>query len=117
VTIIASRTDSRAVVLRNGVEIGRARVVFPDEDFQTHVLVCTSVKDGVPLWSYVGVPGHDDEADRPLDPELMAKTRMPDGFRQAVRTVIAPGVTILATQSPVLPDTTGRHLTVLSSGR
>ncbi|MEH0197747.1 L,D-transpeptidase [Caulobacter sp. CCNWLY153] len=117
VTIIASRSDSRAVVLRNGVEIGRAGVVFPDEDFQTHVLVCTGVEGGVPRWAYVGAPGHEDEADRPLDPELMAKTRMPDGFRKAVRTVIVPGTTILATQSPVLPDTTGKHLTVLSSGR
>ena len=117
VTIIASRSDRRAVVLRNGVEIGRAGVVFPDEDFQTHVLVCTSVENGVPRWAYVGVPGHDDEAARPLDPELMAKTAMPDGFRTAVRTVIVPGTTILATQSPVLPETSGRHLTVLSSGR
>jgi hypothetical protein len=117
VTIIASRSDSRAVVLRNGVEIGRADIVFPDEDLQTHVLVCTGVEKGVPRWAYVGAPGHEDEADQPLDPELMAKAGMPDGFRAAVRTVIVVGTTILATQSPVLPDTTGRRLTVLSSGR
>lgn len=113
-TIVVSRSDARILVLRNGIEIGRARIELPDEDFETHVLTYAAGRE--PRWIFTGVPGHDGEQGRPLDMAVMAKVRMPEGFRTALRGAIGPGSTVLVTQSPVLPHSTGRSLTVLASG-
>jgi len=114
-TIIASRSDQRIVVLRNGVEIGRARAELPTEDFQTHVMTYVAAPDGSPRWVLVGVPGHQDEASEVLDATVLAQARMPQGFLDALRAAIVPGTTALVTQSHVLPHQTGGKLTVLAS--
>jgi hypothetical protein len=114
-TIIASRTDQRVVVLRNGVEIGRARAELPAGDFQTHVMTYVVAPDGRARWVLVGVPGHQGEESEVLDAAVLAQARMPQGFLDALRAAIVPGTTALVTQSPVLPHQTGDKLTVLAS--
>ena len=114
-TIVVSRSDSRIVVLRNGKEIGRARVELPPGDLLTHVLTFTRDADGQGRWIYVSVPGRADEAGKPLDPAILAQARMPDGFLTSLRSAIVPGTTILVTSAPVRPDETGTALTVMTS--
>jgi hypothetical protein len=115
-TIIASRADGRAIVLRNGKEIGRARVTLPVTDFQTHVLTYAGpAPDGQDRWIYVGVPGHGDEDGKPLDASVMAQAVMPAEFEAEVRKILTPGATILVTQAAVLPDTTGKAMTLMTS--
>ncbi len=113
-TIVVSRSDRRVIVLRNGTEIGRARIELPDRDFETHVLTYAAAPQ--PHWIYAGVPGHDGEEGKPLDMGVLASVRMPEAFRTALRQAIVPGTTILVTQSPILPQSTGEKLTVLASG-
>jgi len=115
-TIIASRADQRIVVLRNGIEVGRARAELPQGDFQTHVMTYVVAPDGRSRWVLVGVPGHQDEESEVLDAAVLAQARMPQGFLDALRAAIVPGTTALVTQSPVLPHQTGDKLTVLASG-
>ena len=119
VSVIISRYDQRIIVLRNGVEIGRSRVEIPASDFETHVLTLTSAPGGQVEWLYAGVPGHAGEAGKPLDPAIMAQVRMPAAFRAVVTPLLTPGATVLVTQAPVLPHTTGKMLTVMNgaSGR
>jgi hypothetical protein len=115
-TIIASRADGRAIVLRNGKEIGRAQVTLPVTDFQTHVLTYAGQSpDGQDRWIYVGVPGHGEEDGKPLDASVMAQARMPAEFEASVRKILTPGATILVTSDPILPDTTGKSLTVMNA--
>ena len=115
-TIIASRADGRAIVLRNGKEIGRARVTLPVTDFQTHVLTYAGkAADGQDRWIYVGVPGHGAEDGKPLDASVMAQAVMPAAFEAEVRKILTPGATILVTQAAVLPDTTGKAMTLMTS--
>jgi hypothetical protein len=114
-TIIASRRDNRVVVLRNGKEIGRARIEMPTGDTQTHVLTFTRDSNGRGGWVYVGVPGRSGEAGKPLDPALLAQARMPAPFLEGLRGAITPGATILVTDASVLPATTGSSLTVMTS--
>lgn len=114
-TIIVSRSDQRIVVLRNGTEIGRSRVQLPADDFETHVLTFARGAGGQPRWIYVGVPGHEGEQGRPFDMSILSQVRMPPAFLASLRTAIASGTTILVTQAPVLPHTTGQKLTVLAS--
>jgi len=115
-TIIASRTDGRAIVLRNGKEIGRARVTLPVTDFQTHVLTYAGkAPDGEDRWIYVGVPGHAGEDGKLLDAKVMAQAVMPAAFEADVRAILVQGATILVTQDPVLPEETGKSMTVMTS--
>ncbi len=114
-TVIASRSDQRVVVLRNGVEIGRARAVLPTDDFQTHVMTLTRSTAGKPQWVLVGVPGHGGEDGRPLNTGILSQARLPQPFLTALRTALIPGSTVLVTQSPVLPSTTGKQMIVLAS--
>jgi len=115
VTLIVSRADQRAVVLRNGVEIGRSRVTLPQQDFQTHVLTLTRDADGQKQWILVGVPGHKEEGGKPVDASVLAQAKFPEPFLQQLRSVEQPGMTVLVTQAQNNQQTSGNQLTVLDS--
>jgi hypothetical protein len=57
-----------------------------------------------------------DEATRPLDPRAADRVQLPPGFRAVLQPLITAGVTMLVTDSPVLENTTGPALTVMSNG-
>ena len=117
VTIVISEGDQNAVVLRNGVEIGRSRVRVPTENFETHVLTYAGVQNGQPEWIYVGVPGHAGEAGKPADTTVLSNADMPAAFATALRSVIGPGTTILVTEAPLTAATTAKPLTVMASAQ
>ncbi len=118
VSIVVSAGDRRMVVLRNGVEIGRARIGVkdPGTPVGTHVFV---VADGgteaAPKWIAVGVPGHAAEAGRPLDPTAAARVTMPADFRRNLRPLLVPGTTLLVTDGAIRPDTTGPRVDVVNA--
>jgi len=71
---------------------------------------------GGPLrWVGVAVPGHADDAGRPLTRDEFARVRMPQGFLDALRPVLKAGSTLVVTDAPVLPDTTGNSMTVVTN--
>ena len=115
ISIIISHSDQRVVVLRNGQEIGRARAVLPDNDFETHVLTYAKLPNGNSRWVFAGVPGHDGEKGQPLDSSILNQLRLPEKFLHSLNAVIEPGTTILVTQAPVLPHNSGKQMTVLSA--
>ncbi len=115
VTMIVSRSDQRLLVLRNGIEIGRSRISLPDSDTTTHVLTYARNSQGKLSWILVGVPGHAGEQGDEVNANVLMQIKMPENFRQSMQSVIEPGTSILVTQAPVLPATTGVSLTVLSS--
>ena len=49
-TVIISKVDQVAVVLRNGVEIGRSAISLDDHDGEVHVLTLASGRDGGQRW-------------------------------------------------------------------
>lgn len=114
-TLVFSRSDQRVVVLRAGVEIGRARATMPAGQSQTHVYMLSNDASGKPQWLMLGVPGHADDKGKPLDEALLAQVRMPQPFFTAVKSSLQPGTTALVTDAPVLPRTTGQALTILAS--
>ncbi len=117
VTVVISKSDQNAVVLRNGVEIGRSRIHVPDGDFETHVLTLAGTVNGRPEWVYAGVPGHAGEAGKPADTTVLSGADMPPAFATALRSVLTPGATILVTEAPLTAATTGKPLTVLASAK
>ncbi len=63
---------------------------------------------------YIGLPGHEEEAEHPLDEAVINRLRLPRGFYDAVRLALRPGTTILITQSRV-GTSGGEPLTVMDA--
>ena len=114
-TIVMSNSDQQAVVLRNGVEIGRSKVRINDTGFATHVMTYAGLDGGDPRWVYVGVPGRAGEAGKYADMSILSATDMPAGFAAALKAAIVPGSTILLTEAPLSAGSTGKNLTLLAS--
>lgn len=116
-SMVISRHDRRIVVLRNGTEIGRARIEVKDPatPIGTHVLVARQTDSGQPEWIRVGMVGHMDDAKTAPDPDAVERIVMPHTFRQLVTPLIAPGTTLMMTDAPILEHTTGKEMAVISS--
>ncbi len=112
-TIIISKHDQRIVVLRNGVEIGRSAAEINDDDPGSHVVTLSLDHKGRPQWTYVGLPGHNDEAGREVDEATLNRVVMPRAFYQNVKASLQPGTTVLITQSSVGEDGATQHLTIM----
>ncbi|MFN9498665.1 MAG: L,D-transpeptidase [Erythrobacteraceae bacterium] len=116
-SVVISATDKRVIVLRNGVEIGRARVELATDDFETHVFVFSRTPEGRAHWTLAGVPGHAGEAGQVLNPFVAASVQMPSAFLAHLHESLAPGAAVLLTRASVLPHHTndGRSMTVLAA--
>lgn len=114
-TIVVSQSDQRVIVMRNGVEIGRAKAQIDPPGFGTHVLVLASDTGGRAVWHYADVPGHAGEAEMPVDASILQRVHMPAPFYSALQSQIVPGTTVLLTGAPVVSTTTGVGMSVLSA--
>lgn len=121
VSVLLSSADQRAVVLRNGVEIGRARLVLaqPGTPLGSHLFVVgapAAADKAEPRWISVAVPGHEDAGGVALSAQQMARVTLPPAFVAAVTPLLLPGTTLLVTDAPILPDGAAAALTVVSNG-
>jgi lipoprotein-anchoring transpeptidase ErfK/SrfK len=99
VTIVMSLSDQQVVVVRNGVEIGRARASFASEARSTRVL--TRTEDA--QWVQIPAAGQEDAA-ATTDSTILERARLPPQFHAAVQAAAAPGTTILLTHARVVVD-------------
>jgi len=128
VSIVISAADQRAVVLRNGIEIGRSRIAVADPGmpFGTHAFI---VKDGpgsgesvllegaaAHNWMAVALPGYTGATGEELAATIGGRLLLPQGFAQLVYPLLVPGTALLVTDAPMLEQDPGDTLTVLASG-
>jgi len=128
VSIVISAADQRVLVMRNGVEIGRARISVrdPDQPLGTHAFVMTADLMDIenplvpgarmPKWTAIAMPGHFDEAGRDLSLAASERVVIPPGFARAVHMLLAPGATMFVTDAPILAEHMHSDFTVLSTG-
>lgn len=116
VSLVISRQDQRAILLRDGVEIGRARISIPTADTSTRVFTAAAAPTPgtAPRWIEASLPGHGDGGTS-LSGPFPAGFRAPAAFVTDISPLLGPGSTILVTSAPVLPDTTGKRMTVIAS--
>jgi hypothetical protein len=69
----------------------------------------------MPKWITIGIPGHSDEANRPVDVETVSNIAVPREFAAEVLPLLQPGVGLLATDAHVSDETTGGRTQVLNS--
>jgi lipoprotein-anchoring transpeptidase ErfK/SrfK len=126
VSIVLSLGSQRVVVYRNGVEIGRARIsIAGSAPLASHALVLaegasSSADPYVPdatryRWLRIGVPGHMGEAGTQVDPEAVARLRIPVDFVQRVNAILVPGATVFVTGQPLSPVTSGPSVQVVDA--
>lgn len=113
VSIIVSRVDQRVIVLRNGIEIGRARASISDQQSNVHVYTYMGEIGGERRWMVVGVSRGRTSA--PVKPWQSEGIDIPPQFLADVRSILTPGASLLITKSRVLPSNSGRQITVLAS--
>lgn len=122
VSIIVSSGDQQVIVLRNGIEIGRARAIIRDETLTPQVL--TMVRSpGKNEWIQVGVSAIRQEGGEVISTRSgeVTSTRgvermgLPAPFVVAMRSVMTPGTTVLVTRASVDAQTTGAEQMVIES--
>jgi L,D-transpeptidase catalytic domain len=126
VSIVLSQGSQRVVVYRNGIEIGRARLlVGGDAPLVNHALVLTEGPSSVPnpydpdpskyRWLRVGVPGHMGEQGSQVDPAAVARIKMPADFVARLNGILTPGATLFVTRESLYPETTGPVIQVVDA--
>jgi lipoprotein-anchoring transpeptidase ErfK/SrfK len=113
VSIIISTGDQQVVVLRNGVEIGRAHARVEQQTTETQVL--TYAGGDRKEWIQVGVSDLTGEPAEIISTRRVEQMELPAAFVTAMRSVIAPGTTVLVTQASVSPESTGVQATVIDA--
>lgn len=113
VSILLSTADLRLLVMRNGVEIGRSRITLadPTRSLGSHVFVLK----GEGQWIAVGLPGAGGEVGRPLTDADQARVNIPPDFRKLAGSMLEPGTTLVVTDQPILPATTGVPLSIMNA--
>jgi L,D-transpeptidase catalytic domain len=126
VSAVLSRQSGRIVVYRQGVEIGRARVVFHGtEPIGTHVLLMVEGPAQTAQrynpdrerqrWIEIEIAGHAERAGQEADVALAQRIEIPPEFVSKVSEIITPGATVLLTDELVTPATSGPQIDVINS--
>jgi hypothetical protein len=126
VSIVLSQASQLIVVYRNGIEIGRARLtVTGDAPLVNHALVLSGDPSSVPdpyvpdpgkfSWLRIGVPGHIGEQGTQVDPNAVARIKMPADFAARVNAILTPGATVFVTNEALYPQTSGPMLQVVDA--
>ena len=125
VTLVVSAADRRVLVLRNGVEIGRAAIAIasPEKPLGTEAYVLKAdpasagnpVNPGGTQWTGIALPGSGVGAGAPMDLKDASRVAVPPAFAAEVLKSLTPGATLYVTDAPVLESTTGPKLNVLNS--
>ena len=126
VSIVLSTASQRVIVFRNGIEIGRSRLIVRGQGpIATHALVlaegASTVRDPyVPdptkyRWLRIGVPGHMGESSTEVDEAAIARIDIPDSFVNPLLAILTPGTTVLVTDEAITAATTGAHLDVVNA--
>jgi hypothetical protein len=126
VSIVISQGSQRIVVYRNGIEIGRAQLTITgDTPLTDHALVLTEGPSSVPnpyvpdptkfRWLRIGVPGHLGEQGTQVDPNAVARIKMPADFVTRLNGILTPGATLFVTNESLYPQTSGPMLQIVDA--
>ena len=113
VSIIISTGDQQVVVLRNGVEIGRAHADVQQETTEPQVMTLAAGKDK--QWIQVGVGDLTGAPAEIISTERVEQMHLPAAFVANMRSVITAGTTVLVTQASVSGGSTGKQTTILDT--
>jgi hypothetical protein len=113
ISIIVSVADQRAVVLRNGVEIGSARVAVAGPVTGSWAYSLRSVDAAGQHWMKISLSAN--VAEETVPREEWQRFRAPDEFRRAIAAIVEPGTTIVVSPDSLKAGAMGKPLTVMEA--
>jgi len=123
VSLVMSVPDHQVIVLRNGVEIGRANIAVRNPQPGTHAYIVAQGQSTseipsmpgiqMPTWITIGIPGNEDKAGHVLNTAAADKIAVPPQFMAKLLPMLTPGTVLLSTDQTILPQTSGVKLQVL----
>jgi hypothetical protein len=128
VSLVMSAADERVIVLRNGIEIGRAKlhVTDPLRPLGAHAFIVgqgegqgqSVLVAGAPArnWIAVSLPGYAGATGTDLASVVGTRVRMPQAFASEVYPLLVAGTTLVVLDAPILAQNTGLGMTVLANG-
>lgn len=114
VSIVVSAADGRAVVLRNGVQIGYGPVRVTGPVAGTWVYLLQQTAGGGSRWLRVDMASAGDPS-VPVPPAEWNRFAAPPQFRQAVARILHPGATIIVTSDTLAASGAGRRTDLLEN--
>jgi len=126
-TVLVSTSEQLVLVIRNGIEIGRAKIsVTGTSPFGTQAYVLLAGNTGLPsqvvpgrpglLWQSIPLPGYASRPGTTLDSDAIRRVSVSPEFAALVYDQLTTGTTLVLTDAAVLSSTTGESLTVLTTG-
>lgn len=112
-SVIVSTADKRAIVLRDGVEIGSAPVRVAGKVDAPFAYVLRAWDDAGQHWlklQYAGAGGSME-----VSSEEGKRFEVPAAFRHAVASVLRPGSVVIVTPQPLRAGDPGKSLTVIEN--
>lgn len=114
VSIVVSAADRRAVVLRNGIEIGSAPVQLVGPATGTWAYSLRSIGPAGQEWIRIRLsPGA--SSDERVPREEWQRFRAPEQFRRAIAQIVEPGTTVIVTADSIAEGARETDLTVLEA--
>lgn len=116
VSILVSGADQKALIFRNGVEIGLAKVKVknPEQPLGTHAYLAISGNDTAAVkWKAVGLPRHTGEDRVESELQTIDRIKLPQRLISAFKPLLTPGVTMMITDAPIHQHTTGAQFEVV----
>lgn len=111
VSIIVSAMDRRAIVLRNGIEIGSAKVTIDGPATGTWAYTLRSISGGKREWLRLPLNGMDPS--QPVPAEEWRRFNAAEPFRRAVAAILERGTTIIVTSDSLEAGSPGTPVTVI----
>jgi L,D-transpeptidase catalytic domain len=115
VSIVVSARDRRAVVLRNGVEIGSGPVTVEGSVTGTWAYALRSIDASGQHWIRVQLSSQATPDDAPVPPSEWQRFRAPQTFRQTVAAIVQPGTTVVVTEDSLRTGAVATPLTVIDA--
>lgn len=123
VSMLISRSDSRMIVVRNGVEIGRCRVTIqrPSDSLGSFVFVAhdqssnTGSTKQVRWLSHELADVHYGSGSHGGHENPFSRIKIPDPFLVDIQPLLVEGTTLVVTDAPILRKKSGNDMAVISS--
>jgi hypothetical protein len=127
VSVLVSRHDARILLMRNGIEIGRARIEVSDpaRPLGNHVFVAqegyldkthVGARDlRLHRWAAMPLEGSEAGGAPTAYADVIRRVRIPTPFLREAYALFAPGTTMVVTDAPVLASTNNVPMTVFST--